>query len=290
MGKAHRWTRHGLRIPLRDPLPPRDGDGDGGEGGGGGGGGGGTRTQEPDLGDFSSEAVETARTLIKRHGHPLRALATLATENHSYRERHREDQEAIKDLKGKLPTDGSVAVPKGEAALLEDYKALGALDEVKKKVQEHGDLVEFKDSTLESRKMDQVAGLMDWKGSVLNDLAKAKGFTVTTKTEKVKEGDETKEVPVPYAVRKDPESGKTVEVKLEEFATNELVDYIPSLKREEDGGTQDQGRTPWPGPSTQKTQDGGKPGGLVDKHLEKKKEREKGKAKGNPLLAQGASD
>lgn len=268
-------------LALSDPFPPREGDDPPKDPP--------KSPTEPDLSDFSEEAVNTARTLMKRHGHPLRALATLATENHGYRERHREDKTALEEAQGKLPKDGSVSIPKGEYETFKAYQDLGAVDDLKKLKDEVPTLRQFKADAETGRVQDQAAGILRWKPEVLADLAKAKGFTIEVRTEKVKaEGAaEAVDTPVPYVVLQG-DGGKKKEAPLAKYAETELASYLPALVATEGDGQQRTG-TAWPAtPSTTKLPAG--QGGAVDKHLQKKAEQGKARAAHNPLVPKAAAE
>lgn len=268
-------------VAMFDPFPPREGEDPPVTP---------KPSVEPDLTDFTEEAVTTARTLLKRHGNPLRALATLATENHGYRERHREDKTALDAVKGKLPTDGSVAVPKGEYETFQAYQALGSVDDLKKMAAEVPGLRTFKTEVETGRVHERAAAALGWKPEVLADLAKAKGFSVEVRTEKVKAEGATEAVdtPVPYAILQD-EGGKKKEAPLAKYAEKELAAYLPALVTV--AGDQHKPGTAWPAtPASPQAPVPPKPGGAVEAHLQKKAAQGKARAEHNPLVPKAPAE
>lgn len=276
-GTVHGIVRDRLQQARRDPFPPRDDP---------------PKPPTPpateDLSDFTDEVRGAVASTLKRHAGPQRALATVLAENYSYRERHRTDQTALEDLKKKVPQDGSVSLPKGEAQVYEEYKALGDLETLKKMAKAYPTLVQFQKDVEDKTLAAQAADTVGWDGDVLADLAKTKGFRVEVKKEKVKKtGDDGKEVtveePVAYAFQGD---SKTA-VPLDKFGEEVLAKYLPSLRKAE-AEDKPTGGVLFPSVSTKKTGDG-KPGSAVDKHLTKQAEKAKEKAKGNPLAGQVAT-
>lgn len=274
-GMVHGIIRDRAR---RDPFPPREDP---------------PAPKPPvqeDLTDFSAEVREAVTATLKRHAGPQRALATVLAENYTYRERHRTDGVKITELTEKLPKDGSVAIPKGEATVFEEYKGLGTLEELKKMAKAYPALLAFQKETEDTNVARQAADIYGYDGDVLADLAKTKGFRLEVKKEKVKKTDEqgkevTVEEPVAYAFQGDSKTGQV----LDKFGEDVLAKYMPSLRKadgeDKPGGT---GGVQFPSVTTHKTGDG-KPGSAVEKHLAKTAEKNKERAKGNPLAAQSAA-
>jgi hypothetical protein len=276
-GMVHGIIRDRFRMMGRDPFPPREDP---------------PAPPKPpaqeDLTDFSEEVRTAVGSTLKRHAGPQRALATVLAENYTYRERHRTDQTKIQELTDKLPKDGSVSIPKGEATVFEEYKALGDLETLKKMAKAYPTLVQFQKDVEDKTLAAQAADTVGWDGDVLADLAKTKGFRVEVKKEKVKKtGDDGKEVtveePVAYAFQGDSKTG----VALDKFGEEVLAKYLPSL-RKADTEEKPTGGVLFPSVSTKKTGDG-KPGSAVEKHLAKTAEKNKDRAKGNPLSAAPAA-
>jgi hypothetical protein len=177
----------------------------------GGGGGGG------------NDPAAAFQRLLEQHKNDGVAVASkLFDENFQYRGQ-------IRDLKAKAPKDGDVVLTGDDAKEYQAFKALNAKTEDLKRALDAMPELEKKNKELAG--METVRELAEvghdgskMKVSVLTDLlAKYPDAKITFKTEKDKDGNETK---VAYIQKtdKDPVSAFT------EFANTELADYLPSLK------------------------------------------------------------
>ena len=171
------------------------------------------------------EPTDNADSIARLAARPSDDLAALLL-----RERDRKDGE-IRDLKRQLKT-AKTAVPEGgrvltkeEAVAFEGFTKLGTLAEVTKRLTD-GDAATQRSAALEAeRTIERAAAAGGYKPTVLADLAKAKGFTV----ELVEETVNGAKASVPYAVPVGPDGKAGAKVKLTDYVTANLADYVPAL-------------------------------------------------------------
>lgn len=182
--------------------------------------------EAPAQGKADPEAAFTK--LLDKHANDGIALARLLHgENHDLRQKNA-------DLRGKVPTDGSVVLSGDQAKEWSAYQALGKPEDLRKTVREHPDLA-AKVSAFEREKevagIGQIAGM---KPSVLQLLADRDrvAFEVREGKEKGKDGKPTQVVMV--------KAGDADPVPLDDYAAKHWSDLLPSLKP--DAGTQAQRR------------------------------------------------
>lgn len=241
-----------------------------GEGGGGGGGG----------GTMSEAQIEAAvKRLQDRNNTDPSGVATLLfRENHDLREERRLLRDEVQDLKKNAPKDGGLVLSKEEAEAWEAYRELGKPEEVKTGLEERDTL---KSDLAKRDRQDGIraaASHVNYKPNVLVDLVEAKGLAVETKDVEVEKDGKTEQAKVPF-VRKIGDDGKPSgdAVKLTDYITNELPDYLPALQQS--GQPQGGGGTVLPKQSGggQGTDAGDKVGDFV------KTQRERAKKVPDPL-------
>jgi hypothetical protein len=167
--------------------------------------------------------AEAFQALLAKHNNDATAVASkLFDENFTLRSEKR-------DLKSKLPKDGSVVLTGDDAAEYNAFKALNVkAADAKKAIDE---LPNLQKANKELASMENLRDLAEigldgskLKLSVLKDqLARFPDAAISFKSEKDKEGKEAK---VAY-IKKD---GDSKELSFTEFANAELADYLPSLK------------------------------------------------------------
>jgi hypothetical protein len=161
------------------------------------------------------------RLLEKNNNDGIKLASQLFDENYQYRTQ-------LRDLKEKQPKDGSLVLSQDEAKQWNLFKELGDPKEIKKSLDK---MPELEKTNKELAGMENLRELADLglegsklKLSVLKDqLAKYPDAQFTFKTEKDKDGVEAK---VAY-IKSNAESQET---PFSQFATENLADYLPSLK------------------------------------------------------------
>jgi hypothetical protein len=225
------------------------------------GGAGGGDKDKPE--DVARKLLEQAKKLITKEGGAESALVTLLEDNKALRERNR-------TLSEKVPGEGSVVLSKTDAADFETLKALGKPADIKKMVEEHPKLVEFKTTRERTDLVRDAARLMDWSPDVLTDIVNARGLTVEIKSEKIKKegSNETETVRVPYVKA----ANATEAVALAAFAKDNLADYMPVLKSK--GGNGGGGGDTRRFPNQEGSDKSGGGGDTVAKFIEQQKQRD----------------
>lgn len=173
--------------------------------------------EAPDKGKADPEAAFTK--LLDKHSNDGIALARLLHgENHDLRQKNA-------DLRGKVPTDGSVVLTGEQVKEWSAYQALGKPDDLRKTVREHPELAQ-KVAAFEREKeiadIAQKAG--GYKPSVLQLLADRDKVAFEVKDEKGKDGKTTQVVMVKVG-DKEPEP-------IDDYAATHWADLLPSLKPE----------------------------------------------------------
>jgi len=161
--------------------------------------------------------------IVSKYGSERAALRVLADQQLDYRRE-------IRDAKGKLPKAGEVVLSADDAKTWEAFRALG---KTPKQIGESIAAVDALTTENTSLKVEKViaeaAGLVNYKPSVLTELAKLKGFRVEVREDG--KGDEKKKVA--YAVKG--EGDEAEESELTAFAADSLADFLPALAAEPTG-------------------------------------------------------
>jgi len=170
-----------------------------------------------------SEEVETAfQRGVDRAGGIEEFARRLYDDNYTQREE-------IRDLKDKLPTDGSVLLSPEEGEAWEAIAAIGPIEAVisqlNKSVDTENELNKMKRQATLAEIAEHVAPGVKFKPSVLAKLdAEIPGLVYEVRTTKNEDGTESKSTVVKY---KDGESTK--EAPLSDFAKDKWGDFMPSL-------------------------------------------------------------
>lgn len=208
-------------IAIKYAVTMADDDDDDDEDSGSGNGGGSRRSNE-------EIADQVARLIQKKGGGEQGANAValmLLNENRDLREKRRVDKTTIRDLKGKIPKEDQVVIPKTDHADFEKFKALGKPDEVKTKLEKGAALENEKTQREGDQKVIEAAthgGLQN--GALLAKLARAdrENFLVEVKEEQ--HNGQTRKVAYARANKEG-----SVLKPLAEFAKTDLKDYYPAL-------------------------------------------------------------
>lgn len=222
--------------------------------------------------------TRTIENLLAKYSGDPRAIADLHA-----RERERKDDEIrrlkrqIRQEREKRAPEGAVVLTGDDAKAWEAYRALGTPDEVTAKLGEATTATERLAALEREVATSKVASAVGYKPSVLADLAKSKGFAVELRQETV----DGKPQEVPYAITSDGQA-----VKLTDYVSQNLADYLPALTSgTSTGGGQQQRTTPAAGTAGPRypSQAGGssapQAGSVFDRVREQAKaEREQAKA------------
>lgn len=167
--------------------------------------------------------------MIAKHKNDLMAVITeLFTDNYKIRDKNREMRERLKLAEEQKPKEGSVVLDAARVALLEQYEALGPVDELAKTKTDLGALQTELKTIKAERLWAQAAEAHGYKPSVLQRLA---GDLAIEMREIEKDG---KKLPAAFVLGADGQA-----VSLEQYASQNWADFIPALKKAEDsaGGT-----------------------------------------------------
>jgi hypothetical protein len=180
---------------------------------------------EPGQGADPTQAFQNR--LNKLNGDAMAFATQLFDENYRLREDKRTLSAQLDETKGKLPADGSVVLTADEAKVYEAYKALGAPEELKTRIDAFPTL-EDENKNLKRRDSIREAADVGFGGSklrfsVLEDRVKAAGGNLEFIVKE--EGRDKRKV----AYVKDGDK----ETPLEQYAQKNWADYLPSLKAEQ---------------------------------------------------------
>ncbi len=144
----------------------------------------------PKEGDKGPNPKAAADTIITKQGSAENAVLFLVNQTYELRDKNRE-------LKAKIPADGSVVLSGDDVARWSAYQAIGKPEDIRKTIKEHGDLTKLKadiDRTEEVKAVGKASGLDADKFVEL-----AHGLTFDWVEEDVKgEDGKTAKVKVPY--------------------------------------------------------------------------------------------
>lgn len=185
------------RTTLRLLLDPKAGDG--GQTGG-----------DP-AGELLQKLTANLESLTKRHGSSDAVAMQLLQEAHAYRE-------TIRDLKGKVPADGSLVLAADDARLWQAYQTLGKPPEITAALSERGQFKAELDGLRKERLVNEAAAIAGFKPTVLATLVKADGIDLTVST------------PDDKGVRTVTVKDGDKDVPLAQFAEGRWKDHLPALK------------------------------------------------------------
>ena len=171
--------------------------------------------EAPDKGKADPEAAFTK--LLDKHANDGIALARLLHgENHDLRQKNA-------DLRGKVPTDGSVVLTGEQVKEWSAYQALGKPDDLRKTVREHPELAQKVSAFEREKEVADIGSIAGMKPSVLQLLADRDKVTFEVKDGKDDKGKPTQTVMVKVGDALTP---------IDEYADKHWADLLPSLKPE----------------------------------------------------------
>lgn len=168
--------------------------------------------KEPEKAPDLAKAVEG---LLTKHGDAGGALRVLLSENYQLRDSNRE-------LKTKLPADGTRVLTADEAKLLDSYSALGKPEDLKKIKTEHGTLSSEVTGLKRDTELRTVAEKAGVKFGVLKTLAGSLDFSGTVRVKDAKTGKETEVLAV--------KDGDAEPVAFDAYAAKHWDDFLPALR------------------------------------------------------------
>lgn len=187
----------------------------------------------PDDPKPAADLAAIAAALAAKHGgDPTKALEKLIDENHDLRDKNRGLKAELTAAQGKAPKDGAVVLEGKDAEAWTAYQALGAPADLTKKLDEATKATERAATLEREQAVTKAASAAGYKPSVLTDLAAAKGFAVEVRTEKVDGADKA----VPYAIPTGADGKPGQPVKLADYVSANLADYLPALTAAAGGG------------------------------------------------------
>lgn len=161
--------------------------------------------------------------IVSKYGSERAALRVLADQQLDYRREKRE-------LNAKLPKAGERVLSVDEVKAYEAFTALGKTPKQITDAFASVDALTAENTSFKVEKViNEAAGLVNYKPSVLTELSKLKSFRVEVREEG--KGDEKKKVA--YAVKG--EGDEAEEEELTAFAATSLSDFLPSLTTEPNG-------------------------------------------------------
>lgn len=178
--------------------------------------------------DATSKAGDTSATpdlskaadgLVAKHGDSTAALKVLLGENHQYRDQ-------IRDLKAKLPKEGSVVLSDDDAKLFARYKTLGDVKTLETALSERDQYREESDGFKREKLHADVAAVAGFKPAVFSRLATTDGLDLAVREAKDKAG---KPVKVAVVVSTG-DDGKTTDTPLVEYAETHWGEFLPALR------------------------------------------------------------
>jgi hypothetical protein len=196
---------------------------------------------DPNAAPISDPTTAFQNLLKKKDGDALSLASQLFDENFQLREQKRE-------MKGELPKDGDITLTGDDAKEWEAFKALNVKAADAKKAIETLPTLEKQNKELAGMEHLREIADLGIDGSKLNlnvlkdQLARFPDAVISFKTEKDKDGNEAK---VAYIKAK----ADAAETAFSQFATDNLADYLPSLKVSTEANTPaPNGNTPDPKP------------------------------------------
>lgn len=158
-----------------------------------------------------AKLTASLESLTKRHGSSDAVAMQLLRENHDYREK-------IREIRGKVPADGSLVLSAEDAKHWQAYQTLGKPADLSSALSERGQFKAELEGLRKERLVGEAAAIAGFKPTVLATLVKADGIELAVsqpddkgvRTVTVKDGD--KDVP------------------LAEFAESRWQDHLPALR------------------------------------------------------------
>lgn len=183
----------------------------------------------------SSQPADYVDRLVQRYGNERTALQILGDDNYNLRERHRTDTETLNKLTTEVTGFRELGLKPSE---LKGFTELGKnIEELKKMIEDQPKLAKKLADTEELVVMEEAAKILgSTKPKLLKKLAHDEelGFTLEMATEQSTVDGEFEVKRVAYATGK--ASGST-KMKLEDYVSQHLRDYIPSLMADAESET-----------------------------------------------------
>lgn len=154
----------------------------------------------------------------------LEKQAELLSDNSQLREQRRQLRQEVTDLKAKQPAEGSVMLSADDAALLENYRAIGTPDDLSKALTERDDYAGRLTARERADAIGTAAAAAGYKPSVLASLVGQAALSVKD----VGDGKDRKQI----AYIADAE-GK--EHRLTDYAEKNWADFLPALAPKQAG-------------------------------------------------------
>ncbi len=170
------------------------------------------KTPEP-----TPDLSRTADALVAKHGDSTAALMVLLGENYKARD-------TIRELKARIPADGSRVLPADDAKAWDEYANLGKPSEIRKAISEGATAKTEAEGYRREKHHAAVASDAKFHASVHDTLAVKDGLTLLIKDEKDQAG---KPIRVAHVQG---EGDKTT--PLADYAETHWKDFLPALKTE----------------------------------------------------------
>lgn len=179
----------------------------------------------------TNDVTALAAAFVAKHGES-KAVERLMDDNLALREKNRALKADLATASAAKPADGAVVLTGKDAEAWTAYQALGAPAEVTKKLADADTATSRLAAVEREQVIAKAATAAGYKPSVLTDLAAAKGFAVEVREEQGESG----AIAVPYAVPTGADGKPGAAVKLADYVTAQLGDYLPALTAGAAGG------------------------------------------------------
>lgn len=169
------------------------------------------------------DLVKVAESLVVKHGDTTKALMVLLDENYRHRETARE-------LKAKLPAEGSLVLTGEDAKVYQRYRALGDPHTLATALTERDHLREVNDGVARDKLHSEVAIVAGYKAAVLSRLATTDNVDLVIEDLKDKAGRPVMDKlgkPARGAFVKNEDGSFT---DLSEYAAKHWDEFLPALK------------------------------------------------------------
>lgn len=213
--------------------------------------------------DDDDQSVKTIDGLVNRLGSAQNAANQLWEDNLKLRQKKREQEATITELKGKVPSEGTVVLTKEQAAEWDSYQKFlmenGAdgkpttLDAINKSIADGKASAETLAKRDRAEAISKAAADVKFNPEVLTQLAEHDGLTLTTQTVKVKDAQGNESDQRVHYVQK---AGMAVPMELTAYANQSWAPFKASLEAQPAGQQQQQGQ-----PAGQQWVGGGATGG-----------------------------
>lgn len=163
------------------------------------------------------DLVKAVEGLLSKHGDAASALRVLLSENHGYRDQ-------LRELKAKLPADGSVVLSGDDAKAWGRFRTLGDFADVETRLKERDTLDAQIKAHAREKLVSEAAGLHGYDPDVLGQLPGAADLEIRV-AERTVNG---KAVKVAQVVGQDDQGQETL-TDLDKHAEANWAKFLPSL-------------------------------------------------------------